>query len=97
MNKKTKEHAASVIKEIRAEVKDDVFRDQEILRMCDVKTGRETGFVVMLKLKGQFEYPSALIENWRRRLEADSYTISVVKTKLRIRFYVNYSEDMQEP
>ena len=97
MNNKTREHAASVIKEIWAEIKGDFIRDYEILRMCDVKTARETGFVVMLKLNGKFEYPSSLIEKLRSRLEADSYSIKVVKTKLRIRFYVNYSEDTQEP
>ena len=97
MSKKTREHIASVIEEIKAEVKGNVIRDYEILRMCDVKTSRETGFVVMLKLNGMFEYTSAVIENWRSRLEADHYSISVVKTKLRIRFYVNYSEDMMEP
>lgn len=97
MNNKTKEHAAIVLKEIRAEVKDDIFRDQEILGIRDVKSGRETGFFVKLKLVGKYIYPSALIENWRSRLEADYYDVSVVKTKLRIRFYVNYSEDMQEP
>lgn len=97
MNKKTIEHAESVLKEIRAEVTGDVIRDSEILRMCDVKTAREMGFIVMLKLNGKIAYHSVRIESWRSRLEADSYTISVIKTKLRILFYVYYSEDMPEP
>lgn len=92
MSKKTIEHAASVLKEIKAEVKDEVIKDYEIPKLCNMETARETGFAVILTLSTKFDYTSQVLENWRKRLEADDYVISVRRNQLRIRFNVMYSK-----
>ena len=97
MNKKTREHASSVIKEIKALVAPDVIKDSHISKLCDGETMREVGFVVYLTLSTKFDYTSWLLEKWRKRFEADAYVISVKQNTLRIRFHVLYSEDTQEP
>lgn len=92
MSKKTIEHAASVLKEIKAEVKDEVIKDNKISILCNIETARDTGFAVVLTLSTKFDYASQVLENWRKRLEADDYVISVMRNQLRIRFNVMYSK-----
>lgn len=88
MSKKTIEHAAGVLKEIKAEIKDDVIKDYEIPTLCNMETAQETGFAVILILSTKYIYTSSVLENWRKRLEADDYFICFKRNKLRIRFNV---------
>ena len=90
MNKKTIEYAASVIKEIKAEVKDEVIKDYHISISCNMETARETGFALILTLSTKFDYASQVLDNWRKRLYAEDYFISVRQNQLRIRFNVMY-------
>ena len=95
--KKTREHIASVIEEIKAEVKGNVIRDCEILGLVDANAAGGMEFMVHLLLSDEFDYHSAVLENWRRRLEADYYVVGVLINKLTIRFYVRDSNNMPEP
>lgn len=92
MNKKTTEHAASVLKEIKAEINPDVIKDYEMPTLCNMETARETGFAVILTLSTKFDYTSAVLDDWRKRLEADDYMISVKRNQLRVRFNVMYGK-----
>ena len=92
MNKKTTEHAASVLKEIMAELNPDVIKDYEMPTLCNIETARETGFAVILTLSTKFDYTSAVLDDWRKRLEADDYMISVKRNQLRVRFNVMYGK-----
>ena len=92
MSKKTTEHAASVLKEIMAELNPDVIKDYEMPTLCNIETARETGFAVILTLSTKFDYTSAVLEDWRKRLEADDYMISVKRNQLRVRFNVMYGK-----
>ena len=92
MSKKTTEHAASVLKEIMAELDPDVIKDYEMATLCNMKTARETGFAVILTLSTKFDYTSAVLDDWRKRLEADDYMISVKRNQLRVRFKVMYGK-----
>ena len=90
MSKKTIEHAASVLKEIKAEVNKGVIKEHEIPVLCNMETGRETGFAVVLTLSTKYDYPSKILEKWRKRLEAEDYEISVSSNQLEITFNVMY-------
>ena len=92
MSKKTTEHAASVLKEIKAEINPDVIKDYEMPTLCNMETARETGFAVVLMLSTKFDYTSAVLDDWRKRLEADDYIISVKRNQLRVRFNVMYEK-----
>ena len=92
MSKKTTEHAASVLKEIMAGLNPDVIKDYEMPTLCNMETARETGFAVILTLSTKFDYTSAVLEDWRKRLEADDYMISVKRNQLRARFNVMYGK-----
>ena len=92
MNKKTTEHAASVLKEIMAGLNPDVIKDYEMPTLCNMETARETGFAVILTLSTKFDYTSAVLDDWRKRLEADDYMISVKRNQLRVRFNVMYGK-----
>ena len=70
-NKKEKQQAASVLREIKAEVKDGVIKDSEMPSLCNIDTGKKTGFAVILTLSTKFDYESATLEDWRRRMDAD--------------------------
>ena len=90
MSKKTIEHAASVLKEIKAEINPDVIKDHEMPTLCNMETCKETGFAVILTLSTKYDYTSAVLDDWRKRLEADDYMISVKRNQLRVRFNVMY-------
>ena len=90
MSKKTIEHAAGVLREIKAEVNNGVIKNQEFPVLCNMETGRETGFAVVLTLSTKYDYPSTIMEKWRKRLEAEDYEISVNRNQLKITFNVMY-------
>lgn len=90
MSKKTKEHAASVLKEIKAEVNDEVIKDYRIQDLCNMETVRVTGFAVILTLSARYDYTSENLENWRKRLDADDYIISVNCNRLQVRFDIMF-------
>ena len=92
MSKKTTEHAASVLKEIMAGLNPDVIKDYEMPTLCNIETAREMGFAVILTLSTKFDYTSAVLDDWRKRLEADDYMISVKRNQLRVRFNVMYEK-----
>ena len=90
MSKKTIEHAASVLKEIKAEVNAGVIKDSNISKLCNMETARETGLAVSLNLSTKYDYPTSILDKWRKRLEAEDYVISVMRNQLRITFNVMY-------
>ena len=89
---KTIEHAASVLKEIKAEINEGVIKDYEMPTLCNMETARETGFAVILTLSTKYDYTSAVLDDWRKRLEASDYMISVKRNQLRVRFNVMYGK-----
>ena len=89
---KTIEHAASVLKEIKAEINEDVIKDYEMPSLCNMQTARETGFAVILTLSTKYDYTSPILDDWRKRLEASDYMISVKRNQLRVRFNVMYGK-----
>ena len=96
MNKKTTEHAASVLKEIMAGLRPDVIKDYEMPTLCNIETANETGFAVILTLSTKFDYTSTVLDDWRKRLEADDYMISVKRNQLRVRFNVMYKKPVSK-
>ena len=90
MTKKTTDRAFEVLKAIKAEVNSDVIKDHEMPTLCNMETCKETGFAVILTLSTKYDYTSAVLDDWRKRLEADDYMISVKRNQLRVRFNVMY-------
>ncbi len=88
--KKTTEQAAKALKEIMAGLNPDVVKDYEMPTLCNMNTCKETGFAVILTLSTKFDYTSAVLDDWRKRLEADDYIISVKRNQLRVRFNVMF-------
>lgn len=89
-NKKEIKQAVSVLREIKAEVKEGVIKSSEMPSLCNIDTGKETGFAVILTLSTKFDYKRAMLEDWRRRLDADDYMISVSRNQLKVRFNVMF-------
>lgn len=55
-----------------------------------METARETGLAVVLNLSTKYDYPSTIMDKWRKRLDAEDYGISVSRNQLRITFNVMY-------
>ena len=88
--KKTTEQAAKVLKEIMAELNDCVIKDYKMPTLCNMETCKDTGFAVILTLSTKFDYTNKVLDNWKERLSADDYMISVRRNQLRVRFNVMY-------
>ena len=89
---KTIEHAASVLKEIKAELSEGAIKDYEMPKLCNMQTVKETGFAVILTLSTKYDYTNELLDEWCKRLEADDYMITVKRNQLRVRFNVMYGK-----
>lgn len=91
-NKKTTDYAASVVKSIKAEVNEGVIKDYEMPSLCNFDTAKTTGFAVILTLSTKFDYTNKILDDWKERLCADDYMISVRRNQLRVRFNVMYDK-----
>ena len=90
MKKKTIEHAASVVKEIKAEVNEGVIKDCMIPTLCNMETGKTTGFAVVLTLSTKYDYTNTILDGWKERLCAEDYIITVRHNQLKVRFNVMF-------
>ena len=88
--KKTTEQAAKALKKIMAELNDGVIKDYEMPTLCNMGAGKETGFAVILTLSTKFDYTDVILAQWREKLKADDYMISVRRNQLKVRFNVMY-------
>ena len=88
--KKTTEQAAKALKEIMAELNEGVIKDYEMPTLCNMETCKDTGFAVILTLSTKFDYTNKVLDNWKERLSADDYMISVRRNQLKVRFNVMY-------
>lgn len=92
MSNKTNEHAASVLKQIKAEVNPVLIKDYHMPILWNPDKEMVTGFSVLLTLSAKYYYTIELLEDWRKRFEADSCIISVEKMNLIVRFDIHYDE-----
>jgi hypothetical protein len=92
MNEKTIEHAASVIKALKEKCADGVIKDHEIPSLCNMETGKTTGFAVILTLGTKFDYTNRILDEWKDLLKAEDYMISVRRNQLRVRFNVMFDK-----
>lgn len=90
MANKTTEQAYKVLKEIETEVNDGVIKECQIPTLCNMNTLEETGFAVVLTLSTKFDYRNTMLDNWKERLSADDYMISVRRNQMQVRFNVRY-------
>lgn len=90
MKKKTTEHAASVVKEIKAETNESVIKYYEMPRLCNMETSEETGFAVIMTLSTKYDYTSPILDGWKERLCAEDYIITVRHNQLKVRFNVRF-------
>lgn len=90
MDKKTRKHAVKVMKEIVAGVRPDVIKNYEMPMLCNVQTAKETGFAVILTLSTRYDYTSKNLEDWRKRLIADDYFISVKRNRLQVQYNIMF-------
>lgn len=93
MEKKTIEHAAGVLRKIKAETNESVIKDYEMPRLCDEETAVQIGFAVILTLSTKFVYTSNILNQWRERLAADDYLIRVNRNQLHVRFNVTFDKE----
>lgn len=90
MAKKSTEQAHKVIKELVTELNDGVIKECEMPTLCNVETLKETGFAVILTLSTKFDYRNTMLDNWKDRLSADDYIISVRRNQMKVKFNVRY-------
>jgi len=87
---KTTEHAAEVLEQIKSEVDEDAIKDYDTATLCNIKTGQDTGFAIIITLNTKYGYTDAVLNDWKTRLEADDYVISVKRRQFQVKFNVRY-------
>ena len=85
----TKKHASDVLKSIAEELKPGVIMEIEIPDVVNFSTGEPTGFAVIVRLSTRYHYPLSILEDWKKRLQADACTIKVVRNQLRLTFSIH--------
>lgn len=91
-NKKTTEHAAEVIKAIKAEYGEDIIKDYHMPSLCDIETAKTTGFAIVMELKSKCAYTDALLNDWKQKFCADLYVIKVSHNRLEVTYKVRFDE-----
>ena len=87
---KTVKYAKSVIETLKQECVDGVIKDFEIPSLCNIKTGKNTGFAVILYITSKYDYSEKLLGEWKERFGADEYSISARRNQLQIKFTIRY-------
>lgn len=87
---KSTERAFKALKAIKSELHDDVVKDWEMPSLCNTVTGETNGFAVQLTLSSRYTYKSDLLDDWRKRFEADCYVILIQRNRLIVRFLVHF-------
>ena len=84
--------ACAAIEEIKKEVKEDVIKDYMIPPLVRIKTGELVGFSVIMQLSGRYTYNEETLKDWKHKLKADDWHISVSHNRLSLTFKVRYKE-----
>lgn len=92
MSRKTTEHAAEVVKALKAKCNEGVIKDYEMPSLCNMETGKTTGFAVILTLGTKFDYTNHILDKWRDLFDAEDYMISVSRNQLHVRFNVMFDK-----
>lgn len=92
MNNKTTEHAFEMLQAIKAKVNNDVIKDYEMPSLCNIDTGKETGFAVILTLSTKYDYTNRVLDEWKQKFEAEDYYIKVCRNQLHVRFNVMFDK-----
>lgn len=89
---KTYEHAAEVIKAMQEEYAKGVIKDYEMPPLVNMKTGETIGFAVVLQVSAKYDYDEELLNDWKKRFEADEYQVSVKRNQLWLTFRIRRFE-----
>lgn len=88
--KKTAEEAQEIVKSLQGTYAKGVIKDWEIPPLVNIETGKDTGFAVIIRIAPKYEYTNDLLNEWKEKLSADEYTITVKKNQLQVKFIVRY-------
>lgn len=88
--KKTQQQAAEVVRSLQETYAKGVIKSWEIPPLVNIRTGKDTGFAVIVYLASKYEYINDLFNDWKEKLSADEYTISAKKNQLQVKFIVRY-------
>lgn len=88
--KKTQQQAAEIVRSLQGIYAKGVIKSWEIPPLVNIKTGKDTGFAVIIYLAAKYEYTNDLLNDWKEQLRADEYTISAKKNQLHVKFIVRY-------
>ena len=87
---KTQQQAAEMVQSLQGNYAKGVIKDWNIQTLVNIKNGKDTGFAVIIYLASKYEYSNNLLNDWKEKLSADEYTISVKKNQLQVKFTVRY-------
>lgn len=85
--------ACAAIEDIRRQVGADTIKYFELPPIVNVKTGRYIGFAVMLQLSCRYRYTEEILNEWKNKLKADDWYISVNCNRLFVTYKVRFKED----
>ena len=79
-----------IIEEIKSDYEVEVIKDYVLPPLINMETGKTTGCGIQMQLNTKYDYDDAIIEDWKKRLNADSWLIRVRRNQLWLTFYVHY-------
>lgn len=91
--KKTIEQAANVVREIKTQVNKGVIKDHRIAQLCNLDTMEKTGFAVIFTLSTAYDYPNNIFDDWKTKLMAEDYVISVNRNRLIVTYNVMFDKE----
>ena len=88
--KKTDERITRVIKELNDEYVDGTIKEIEVPPLINTKTGKQTGYAVIVYLSSKYDYTDDFFDLWREKFGAVAFSVSAKRNLVKVKFTIRY-------
>lgn len=77
------------IESIKRDLIPGVIKECSIPPLASAKSGKLTGYAVVLQVSTKYHYAEKVLKGWKKKLGADGWNIHVYRGQLFIRFFIH--------
>lgn len=88
--KETEERITSVIEQLRKEYVRGTVKRVKAPPLINMKTGKQTGYAVIVFLSSRYEYSDDFLERWKDKFGAVAFSVSAERNLVKVKFTIRY-------
>ena len=82
-------HTRDIVEAIKHDLVAGVIKDCSMPPLVNMKTGKTTGYGVVMQVSTKYDYGEKILKEWKKKLGADGWNIHVSRGQLYIRFFIH--------